>query len=124
VTHGPVEGKRFVGEGIVRVQWDPERSFRIGRLDYRSIQIGIPAELVNTWINEWIVGIEDVTDKARELKKVVDEDKDRELGLDDVKEKGLFPDERVYEVDEDIRKILQMDEVREAAQEKDEQSAV
>lgn len=28
-------------EKLVRVQWDPERSWRIGQLPYRSIQIGI-----------------------------------------------------------------------------------
>ncbi|KAI1300042.1 ATP-dependent RNA helicase DHX8 [Xylaria venustula] len=52
---------------VVKVQWDPERSPRLERLPYRSIQIGIPGVLVAKWVQEWIVGIEDVTETARAL---------------------------------------------------------
>jgi hypothetical protein len=64
-----LDGGRANPLGLVRVQWDPERSPRIGKLDYRSIQTGIPNSLIEKWIDEWIIGIEDVTEKARELKK-------------------------------------------------------
>lgn len=113
-------GKGFEGEKSVRVQWDPERSLRIGKLRYRSIQIGIPAGLVGRWIDEWIVGIEDVTEQAKLLKKEIDEDEN--VTLEGLKGRGLFPVERVYEVDEEIRGILQMD--GEAAREKDEEDSV
>lgn len=42
VTHGQVGGlSGEEREKGVRVQWDPERSVRIGMLGFRSIQIGI-----------------------------------------------------------------------------------
>lgn len=87
----------------VRVQWDPERSPRLGVLDYRSIQIGIGGEVGRVWAEEWVVGIEDVTGRARELKRGVEGE---EGGL---VERGLVPRERVYEVDEGLRNMLQMD---------------
>jgi hypothetical protein len=120
LSHGPIEkrGKGEEGKASVRVQWDPERSFRIGKLEYRSIQIGIPASLVGQWIDEWIVGIEDVTEQARLLKKEIDENEN--VTLKELKERGLFPNEEVYEVDEEIREILQMDGKDEVARVKDE----
>jgi hypothetical protein len=42
----------------VRVQWDPERSVAVGKLEYRSIQIGIRPELSEVWAKEWVEGIE------------------------------------------------------------------
>jgi hypothetical protein len=89
----------------VRVQWDPERSPSLQVLPYRSIQIGISGEISQKWLEEWIVAIEDVTEKAQALKKAVDG------GILDVKvlvEKGLFPEERVYEVNERLRETLKM----------------
>jgi hypothetical protein len=99
--------KRQKGQDTVMVQWDPERSVRVGRLGWRSIQIGIPRVVVGKWVDEWIVGIEDVTDKARELKKELDENKD--VCLEELAVKGLVPVERVFEVPEDVRELLRMD---------------
>jgi len=93
-------------KGSVIVQWDPERSIRIGKLGYRSIQIGIRKELVEEYC-KGIVGIEDVTEKARTLKRVLDEEDG--VGVEELRERGLVPLERVFEVPEDVRKILKMD---------------
>jgi hypothetical protein len=41
----------------VRVQWDPERTIRLGKLPYWSIQIGVPGDL----INEFVEGTEECT---------------------------------------------------------------
>lgn len=90
----------------VRVQWDPERSPRIGMLDYRRSQIGISGKVSSEWANEWIVEIEDVTEKAKALKKTIDEDAEIELG--ELIRKGLVPEERVYEIPEELRRVLQM----------------
>jgi len=92
----------------VMVQWDPERSPRLGRLGYRSIQVGIPGGLVSKWIDEWIVKIEDVTETARALKKTLDEDK--VIGLKDLIARELMPQERPYEVPADLREQLRMTE--------------
>ena len=46
----------------IRVQWDPGRSYRSGRLDdRRAIQIGLSGEAIQRYVKEWIVCIEDVT---------------------------------------------------------------
>lgn len=90
----------------VRIQWDPERDERLRVLPYRSIQIGIPGSLSSTWVNEWIVGIEDVTDKARRLKAALDERP--EVTTEELVEMGLVPRERVFEVPADIYDKLAM----------------
>jgi hypothetical protein len=108
-THG--EGgkdrskKRPAGDAV-NIQWDPERAPNMEKLRYRSIQIGIPASYVGTWVREEIVAIEDVTEKARKLKAVVEED--GEVALETLVEGGLVPEERVYEVPMEIQRILQM----------------
>lgn len=90
----------------VKIQWDPERSAKLEILPYRSIQIGIPGALSAAWANEWIVSIEDVTDKARELKRVLDERPD--VKTEELIELGLVPLERRFEVSDEIKSKLQM----------------
>jgi len=105
-THDQNDGKK---DGKVVVQWDPERSWRNGKLeDVRSIQIGIGPKLTEQWIEEWIVSIEDVTEQARALKKELDENtKTTEAEL---KAKGLLADEKPFEVPNHVRAILRMEE--------------
>ncbi|EXL74982.1 hypothetical protein FOPG_09943 [Fusarium oxysporum f. sp. conglutinans race 2 54008] len=90
----------------VRIQWDPERTAKLEVLPYRSIQIGIPGALSKQWANEWIVEIEDVTDKARELKRVIDE----RPGITDEEllNMGLIFEERPFEVPEAVHTKLEM----------------
>jgi hypothetical protein len=103
----------FVGHGaapdkeVVRVQWDPERTPNLGKLPYRSIQIGIPRNLSRKWVEEWIVGIEDVSERARGLKRAVEEN--RKVSLEELVARGLVPVEKPFVVPEDIEKILKMD---------------
>lgn len=89
------------------MQWDPERDYRLGALPYRGIQIGISGEVGSRWVEEWIEGIEDVTERARGLKRGVDEG----VQYEDLLERGLLLGEKEYEVSEELRKILQMDEM-------------
>ena len=108
VTHNPAGPlSKEQREKKVRVQWDPERGPRLEILPYRSIQIGIEGSLGRRWVDEWVVEIEDVTAKARELKRVIDEEK--EVGLEELVARGLMPRERVYEVDDELRQLLQME---------------
>lgn len=88
------------------VQWDPERGPRLEKLEYRSLQMGIPPSLQQQWIDDWIESIEDVTETARQLKeRLDDEPKVTETALVDC---GLIPLERTYAVAEDIRDMLEM----------------
>ncbi|KZL81282.1 integral membrane protein [Colletotrichum incanum] len=90
----------------VRIQWDPERDVRLERLQHRSIQIGIPASICQDWVVKGIVGIEDVTARARELKRVL---KERfEVSDGELVSLGLLPDERKFVVPKDVEEILEM----------------
>ena len=89
-----------------RVQWDPERGPRLERLDWRSIQKGVPVGLVNVWVDEWIEGIEDVTDMAREMKEALDADPN--LGEEELIARGLMPIEREFQIPEKLMRHLGM----------------
>ncbi len=53
-------------------QWDPERDIFGNALDCRSIQIGIRGKVLYSYVNQWIVSIEDITNYVLELKSKVD----------------------------------------------------
>ena len=80
----------------VRVQWDPERSPRLEKLNYRSIQIGIPGSLAKVWADDWIVEIQDVTEKARALEKELRENST--ATEQELVEQGLVPLEREFTI--------------------------
>ena len=94
----------------VRVQWDPERDVRVqvlGDGHVRSLQIGVKGETMRKVVEEWGGKLVDYTEMAKGMKKVVDEEKD--VTWEEMVERGLVPEERVYEVDEELRQALQMD---------------
>lgn len=99
----PVEGD--VGLPEVRIQWDPERDVRLERLGYRSIQIGVPGSCREWWV-ESIVKIEDVTERARELKRVLGEEEGVEV--EELVRRELVPVETVVEVPEELGTGLRM----------------
>ncbi|KAK6208393.1 hypothetical protein LQW54_006874 [Pestalotiopsis sp. IQ-011] len=91
----------------VKVQWDPERSPRLDRLEYRSIQIGIRGSVAAEWVEKWIVGIEDVTERARALKVALDADAN--ISEEELVAQGLVPEERPFDVSDTLREVLGMD---------------
>jgi hypothetical protein len=56
----------------VRIQWDPERDLNLAELPWRSIQVGIGGRAVDSYVDQWISTIEDVTSLAKEVKARVD----------------------------------------------------
>lgn len=52
--------------------------------------------------------IEDVIERGRRLKELVE--KEERVGLEELVERGLVPEERLYDVPEESRKVLEMDE--------------
>jgi hypothetical protein len=91
----------------VRVQWDPERTVWLEKSTYRSIQIGVPGALVDELVNG-TVEIEDVTERARELKAKLDANDG--ISLEELITQGLVPREDVFEIGEELGKILDMDQ--------------
>jgi len=60
--------KKLLHKSPVRVQWDPERDWRIQITDnVRTMQIGLSGEAVRRYVNEWITHIEDVTSLAHSV---------------------------------------------------------
>jgi hypothetical protein len=74
--HG--EWSRQLKASPVRVQWDPERSLRLGALPYRSLQVGLSREAVDRYVDEWLVSLTDVTPLAHEVHALVMADKTEE----------------------------------------------
>jgi len=81
-----------------RVQWDPDRTLGLGRMERRAIQVGLRGSLVTRYTRDWIVTIEDVTGLAHAVKDA----------LDARSELPPVPDERVYDVPSVIRRRLGM----------------
>ena len=67
--HGtPDHWKKLLHESPVRIQWDPERDWKIQIIDdVRAIQIGLSGEAVRRYVDDWIIHIEDVTPLAHEV---------------------------------------------------------
>jgi hypothetical protein len=92
----------------VRVQWDPERTVWLQKLAYRSIQIGVPGTLIDELV-DGTIEIRDVTERAKELKRKLDQYPD--VALTELITLGLVPREDVFEVNEKLREILEMDRI-------------
>jgi Domain of unknown function (DUF4291) len=73
----------------VRVQWDPERSIRLGVLPHRSLQVGLSGQAVDRYIDEWTVALTDVTATAHTIHELL-------RAGDDHAAAALLPTERAY----------------------------
>lgn len=85
----PEQWQRHRDATPVRIQWDPERSLRLGPLDHRSIQIGLGRPALLRYVQEWTQRIEDVTPLAHRVHDLVQADR-----LDEAA--ALLPAERPY----------------------------
>jgi hypothetical protein len=84
--------KRALRNSDVRHQWDPDRNLKLVKLNRRAIQIGIQGETVQHYVNDWIIGLEEVTELAHAVHTAA-------------KMKQLFPPvllERVYPIEPDL----------------------
>ena len=81
------EWKEQIQASDIRCQWDPERDIFGNPLEYRSIQLGLRGKAVYSYVNDWIVGLEDITEYVKELKEK------RDKGVDII---PLLPQEKIY----------------------------
>lgn len=91
--HG--EWSRQLKASPVRVQWDPERSLRLGALPYRSLQVGLSREAVDRYVDEWLVSLTDITPLVREIHDLVAADETEEA-------LGRLPAEHPYPLPPDV----------------------
>lgn len=58
----------------VRVQWDPERDSAGSPLPWRSLQVGLGPDVLRSYVEEWTVGIEDITSACTRLRELASRD--------------------------------------------------
>jgi hypothetical protein len=90
---------RRLREAPVRVQWDPERGLRHEPLDHRAIQVGLRGPAVERYVGEWIVAIDDVTERMHRIGGLVAQGRTDEAA-------AALPDEPPYPLDDDIASII------------------
>ncbi|MDL4813937.1 DUF4291 domain-containing protein [Actinomadura opuntiae] len=83
------EWRRRFARALVHVQWDPERSIDGRKLETRSIQIGLSRHIVDRYVDDWILGIEDRTPLARRIHGLLQAGRTAQA-------KALLPKERPY----------------------------
>lgn len=84
-----------------RVQWDPERSLRLGPLSYRSIQIGLSGKAIERYARDWTVAIASADELAAKISALVARGE-----MDEARR--LLPDERPYAIAPGIARRLGM----------------
>ena len=83
----------------VHVQWDTERSLRGAALNHFSIQVGIGRELIQEYVDEWVVKIEDITSNVAKIRDFIKSGNEQ-------KAKQHLPVERVYSLEPRIGKRI------------------
>lgn len=79
----------------VHVQWDPERTLRGATLDARSIQIGLSRHIIDRYVDDWTVSIEDLTPLVRKIHGHL-----RDGRVD--RAQRIMPSERVYPLNPEL----------------------
>ena len=83
------EWKEQIKRSQIRCQWDPERDLPGNPLEYRSIQLGLRGQAVYSYVHDWIIKIEDITDYVKELNV-------KRISGTDIR--PLLPQEKVYPI--------------------------
>jgi hypothetical protein len=87
--------KRELRRSCVRFQWDPERDLYLQPLAWRSLQIGLSGEAVDRYVEEWTVGITDVTKQAHHIRDLL---RNGDIAV----AAALLPHERPYPLPEHL----------------------
>ncbi|KAA0131776.1 DUF4291 domain-containing protein [Gimesia chilikensis] len=99
VYRSAAEWERKFQTAPVHIQWDTERSSRGAALSCFSIQVGLSRHIIREYVEEWIVGIEDLTPRVRKW-NAIRVGSSRSL-------KRELPGEKVYPVPGELtRKLL------------------
>ncbi|MBV6628115.1 MAG: DUF4291 domain-containing protein [Rivularia sp. (in: Bacteria)] len=91
--------KRSLDNSEVRYQWDPDRDLYLRRLERRALQLGIRGSVVQSYVNHWIIEVEEVTQLARDIQNAI-KNKSKQM--------PQTPEEKPLQVSKDIEKILRI----------------
>lgn len=83
------EWQRELKSSHVRLQWDPDHGPKGNPLERRAIQLGLRGPVVEKYSQEWILGIEDISEFVANQQKIVAAGRLDEL---------ITPSETVYPV--------------------------
>lgn len=86
-------------DALVHIQWDPERTLKGGKLNERTIQVGISRQLIEEFNNESIAEITDLTALTKKIYQL-------KLAGKYAAVKRLLPKERVYPLAVDVEKRI------------------
>ncbi len=101
-ANDPAAWRHALEVAPVRVQWDPERNIRGQQQDVRAIQVGLGRQIVQRYVDEWTLEIQDVTPLVRSLRHLLDSGRA-------VEAQSRLPQERVYPVSETLVRRLGID---------------
>ena len=93
------EWKETLHKAPVRIQWDPEKDIFLNKLDYRSIQVGLTGIAVEKYVNDWIVSIDDISEKCREIHSLILDKKIQEATQ-------LIPLENIYPLPNNLKALI------------------
>lgn len=85
----------------VHIQWDTERSLRGAGLNHFSIQVGIGRQMIQEYVDQWIVKIEDLTSTVSKIRDLL-------KSGDEKNAKRHLPPERVYPIEPRIGNRIQI----------------
>ncbi len=92
--------QQAIQNSSVRLQWDPDRTPRGGRLERRAIQLGLRGNVLAAYAKDWILHIENISKLVREQYKLLESNRKSDL---------LVPAESVYPaVDSTATRNLQL----------------
>ena len=81
-----------LARAAVHVQWDPERSLRGAALNEYSVQVGLGRGVIRSYVEEWTVGITDLTERTRRIADLLRSGKTAQA-------RRSLPPERLYPAD-------------------------
>jgi hypothetical protein len=73
----------------VHIQWDPERTLRGKSLPVDSIQVGLGRHIIEKYVDEWTIEIQNVTPFVRKIYGLLQQGQE-------AKSKGFLPKECMY----------------------------
>ncbi|GAA4071243.1 DUF4291 domain-containing protein [Actinomadura miaoliensis] len=98
------EWRARFARALVHVQWDPERTLRGAKLEARSLQVGISRHIVDRYVDDWTISIEDRTPLVRKIHRLLQDG-------DTAKANSLLPKERPYPLPPEIADRIGADRV-------------
>ena len=63
--------KQAVAKSNVRLQWDPDHGPSGAPLERRAIQLGLRGPVVEKYVRDWVLGIEDISEFVEQQRNVV-----------------------------------------------------